>query len=65
MKRAPAKVDPKILNFGLDLNAFDRIGNVPTRVTIPKNNTMKRILSIEMIVDYSILFVFFSLRNYN
>lgn len=65
MKRAPAKVDPKILNFGFDLNAFDRIGNVPTRVTIPKNNTMKRTLSIEMIVDYSILFVFFSLRNYN
>jgi len=54
INKAPAKVDPKIRSFGLDLNAFERIGNVPTNDTIPKNRIMNRTLRIAVMVDYSI-----------
>ena len=60
MKRAPAKVAPKILNLGFDLNAFDLIGNVPTNETIAKNRTIKKIFSTDIRVDYYIFFRVFN-----
>ena len=53
MKRAPAKVEPKMRSLGLDLNALDLIGKVPTKVTMPKNRIMKRTLRIDVIVSSS------------
>jgi hypothetical protein len=55
MKRAPANVEPKMRSLGLDLKAFDRMGRVPTKVTIPKNSTMKNTLSIPVIVYSSMI----------
>lgn len=43
---APANVDPIILNLGLVLNAFERIGKVPTKQTMRKNSIMNTILRI-------------------
>jgi hypothetical protein len=54
MKRAPAKVEPKMRSLGLDLNALDLMGKVPTKVTIPKKRTMKRTLRIAVMVSSSI-----------
>jgi hypothetical protein len=54
MKRAPAKVDPNILNFGLDLKALDLMGNLPTKDTIPKNKNMKKTFST-IVVTYSLI----------
>lgn len=54
MKRAPAKVDPNILNLGLDLKALDLMGNVPTKDTIPKNKNMKKTFNT-IVVTYSLI----------
>lgn len=52
MNRAPAKVEPKILSLGLDLKAFDLMGRVPTKVTIPKNRIIKMTFRMA-VIDYS------------
>lgn len=64
MKRAPAKVAPKILNLGFDLKAFERIGKVPTNETMQKNSNMKNTFNIDITVSYYIFFkAFLSIRN--
>lgn len=45
---APANVDPNILSFGFDLNAFDLIGNVPMYETITKNNIINNTFKIDI-----------------
>lgn len=59
MNKAPANVDPIILNNGLDLNVFDKIGIVPTKETIAKNKIMKTIFRIAVIVLYYIWCFYF------
>ena len=54
INNAPANVDPIILNFGLDLNVFERIGNVPTKQTIMKNIIMNNIFRRPVIAYYYI-----------
>lgn len=67
MNNAPANVDPIILNFGFDLNTFERIGNVPIKQTIKKNIIMNKIFNKSVIVYYYIVNLnkdFFGLANY-
>ena len=54
MNNAPANVEPIILNNGLDLNVFDKIGIVPTNETIAKNKIIKTTFRIAVIVLYYI-----------
>ena len=49
MKSAPANVEPNILSLGFDLNAFERIGKVPTKHTIAKNNSMNTTFKMAVI----------------
>lgn len=61
INRAPAKVDPNILSFGFDLNAFDLIGRVPMYETITKNNTIKNTFKIDIkTISYILVLYFFT-----